>query len=106
MQRVCFRLRVRADRLEEYRQRHQRVWPEMLDALRVAGWRNYSLFAAADGLLIGYLECDDFAAARAAMAVTEVNRRWQEEMAGFFENLDGLAPDQGLVRLDEVFHLD
>ena len=49
-----------------------------------AGWRNYSLFLADDGTLIGYLECEDFAAAQAAMAATEVNARWQQEMAEFF----------------------
>ena len=45
MERVCFELRVRADRLDEYRERHRAVWPEMLAALREAGWTNYSLLA-------------------------------------------------------------
>ena len=55
MERVCFLARVRSDRLEEYRARHQEVWPEMTDALRSAGWTNYTLFLADDGLLVGYL---------------------------------------------------
>ena len=105
MERVCFLLQVRPDRLEEYRARHRAVWPEMLDALRRAGWRNYSLFARDDGLLVGYLETDDFAAAQAAMERTEVNARWQAEMAEFFELPGGERPDTGLQRLDEVFHL-
>ena len=106
MERVCFLLQVRPDRLEEYRARHRAVWPEMLDALRRAGWRNYSLFARDDGLLVGYLETDDFAAAQAAMERTEVNARWQAEMAAFFELPGGERPDTGLLRLDEVFHVD
>jgi L-rhamnose mutarotase len=105
VQRVCFLLKVRPDRLDEYRERHKAVWPRMLDALRETGWRNYSLFLAGDGLLVGYLETDDFEAARAAMAATEVNARWQAEMAPFFEDLDG-RPDEGMVALTEVFHLD
>jgi L-rhamnose mutarotase len=105
MERVCFLLRVRPDRLEEYRARHRAVWPEMLDALSAAGWRNYSLFAAEDGLLVGYLETDDFEAAQRAMAQTDVNARWQAEMAEFFELPRGERPDTGLVRLEEVFHL-
>ena len=40
------------------------------------------------------------------MAATEVNARWQAEMAEFFEELDGLAPDQGFLVLEEVFHLE
>ena len=101
MERVCFLLRVRPDRLDEYTARHREVWPEMLDALRAAGWRNYSLFLHGDGLLVGYLETDDFAAALAGMEETEVNARWQADMAPFFEQ----GPDDGFERLDEVFHL-
>jgi len=106
MERVCFLGRVRPDRLAEYRERHAAVWPEMLDALRQAGWSNYSLFLAGDGLLIGYLETDDYAAALDRMARAVVNGRWQAEMAEFFTDLDGLPPDQGFRRVAEVFHLD
>ncbi len=105
MERVCFLGRVRPDRLAEYRERHAAVWPDMLDALRQAGWANYSLFLTGDGLLIGYLETDDYATALDRMAQAPVNGRWQAEMAGFFTDLDGLPPDQGFRRVDEVFHL-
>jgi len=105
MQRVCFLLKVRPERLEEYKARHQAVWPEMLEALRASGWHNYSLFLRQDGLLVGYLETDDFAKALEGMAQREVNARWQAEMAPFFE-LQGSRPDQSLLHLEEVFHLD
>ncbi|MFF5895901.1 L-rhamnose mutarotase [Streptomyces argenteolus] len=103
MQRVCFLLKVREDRKDEYRERHAAVWPEMLAALSEAGWHNYSLFLREDGLLVGYLETEDFDAAREAMARTEVNARWQSEMAGFFEQEE--AADEAMVPLTEVFHL-
>jgi L-rhamnose mutarotase len=106
MQRVCFLLKVKPDRLEEYKVRHQTVWPDMLAALRDTGWHNYSLFLRDDGLLVGYLETPDFDAARAGMADSDVNARWQDEMAPFFEELEGRRPDQGLLVLEEVFHLD
>ncbi len=105
MQRVCFLLKVRADRIEEYRARHADVWQEMREALSASGWHNYSLFLREDGLLVGYLETDDFAAAQEAMAATEVNARWQAEMSGFFESLDGARPDEAMRPLTEVFHL-
>ena len=95
MERVCFLARVQPDRLEEYRARHRVVWPEMLDALREAGWGNYSLFLTEDGLLVGYLETGDFASAQQRMAVTAVNERWQAEMAPYFADLDGGRPDEG-----------
>jgi L-rhamnose mutarotase len=104
--RYCFLLRVRPDRMEEYRRRHEKVWPEMLSALADTGWRNYSLFLGDDGLLVGYVEADDLQASLAAMARTDVNTRWQAEMAPFFAGLEGRGPDEGLVLLDEIFHLE
>ena len=106
MERVCFLGRVRAERLAEYRERHERVWPGMRDALRQAGWSNYSLFLTEDGLLVGYLETDDYQAALRRMAETEVNARWQADMAPYFTELDGRPPDQGFRRITEIFHLD
>jgi L-rhamnose mutarotase len=105
MERICFVLQVKPDRLDEYKRRHREVWPEMLSALRETGWGNYSLFLRDDGMLVGYLETEDFAAARAGMAGREVNERWQKEMADFFQQPDGVLPDRAMQPLEEVFHL-
>ena len=106
MQRVCFQLQVRPDRLDEYKRRHREVWPEMLRALKRSGWNNYSLFLRQDGLLIGYLETESLHAAQAAMQLEEVNSRWQDEMSEFFVDLEDARPDTGFVELEEVFHLE
>ena len=100
--RYCFNLQIRPERIAEYVERHQAVWPEMQDALRATGWRNYSLFLRSDGLLVGYVEADDLAASQAAMAALDVNTRWQAQMAPFFT---GGSPDDGFPLLTEVFHL-
>jgi L-rhamnose mutarotase len=105
-QRVCFCLQVKCDQLDEYVERHKQVWPEMLDALRAAGWRNYSLFLRNDGLLIGYLETDDFNRAVREMRETEINLKWQAEMVPFFEGQDARHADGQMKPLPEVFHLD
>ena len=89
MERVGFRLKLKKDLLDEYVERHREVWPEMLAALSATGWTNYSLFLDRDdATLFGYFETPDLDAARAGMAATEVNKRWQSEMAHFFEELD------------------
>ena len=106
MERVCFLARIRPDRLDEYRAAHRVVWPEMTAALREAGWANYTLFLTGDGLLVGYLETDDFDAARQQMEQAAVNDRWQAEMAPFFADAGGLRPDEGFRRITEIFHLD
>jgi L-rhamnose mutarotase len=106
-ERVCFVLHVRPDRVDEYVAAHEHVWPEMLGALSRAGWHNYSLFVRPDdGLVIGYLETDDFAAAQSRMAATEVNARGQAGMADFFQNPAGVLPDEAMKPLTEYFHLD
>ncbi len=93
--------------LEEYKRHHRDVWPEMLDALRRNGWRNYSLFSREDGLLFGYFEAEeDFAAALAGMSGENANARWQEFMAPYFEIPSGAHPDQMMLELEEVFHTD
>jgi L-rhamnose mutarotase len=106
MERVCFLLQVKRDRLDEYKERHKTVWADMLQALRETGWHNYSLYLRDDGLLVGYFETPSLAAAVAGMQRREVNARWQAEMGEFFEALGGRAPDTGFLRLEEVFHLD
>lgn len=106
MQRVCFQLQVKPDRIEEYKRRHAAVWPDMLQALHETGWHNYSIFLRPDGLLIGYLETPSLDEARAGMAAREVNDRWQAEMSEFFVDLGDAAPDEGFLELEEIFHLE
>jgi len=106
VERVCFQLQVKQARVAEYAARHAEVWPEMLRALAATGWHNYSLFLRADGLLIGYFETPSLAGAVTGMQAAPVNARWQAEMADYFEDLDGAAPDTGFLQLTEVFHLE
>jgi L-rhamnose mutarotase len=105
MNRVGFLFKVRQDRLQEYREHHRHVWPEMLNALSETGWHNYSLFLREDGLIFGYFETEQsLAVAQAKMAAKEVNTRWQQFMAPFTDA--SARPDESFVELEEVFHLD
>ena len=104
MERVGFTMRLLPGQEAEYRRRHGAVWPDMLEALRSAGARNYSIFLRGIDLF-AYLEVDDFAAFRASMAATPINDRWQAEMATLIDPLTD--PATGFhQRLEEVFHLD
>jgi L-rhamnose mutarotase len=107
MQRVAFLLKVKPDKLEEYKKHHQAVWQEMLDALRRTGWHNYSLFVREDGLLFGYFEAEEsFQKSLDGMAREEINKKWQDFMAPYFENIGGAHADKNMQELVEVFHLD
>jgi L-rhamnose mutarotase len=98
-------LQIKPERLEEYKARHRSVWPDMLAALHETGWTNYSLFLRPDGLLVGYLEAENFASALAGMAARGVNERWQREMAEFFLHKPGVLPDRAMTPLEEIFHV-
>ena len=105
MKRVGFQFKVRQDRLDEYKEQHKQVWPEMLDALRETGWHNYTLFMRPDGWIFGYFETDaDLASAQAKMAAKDVNTRWQEFMSSYMDA--NARPDETFVELEEYFHLD
>ena len=66
-QRSAFVLEVRPERIDEYIEAHGKVWPEMLDALRRAGIRNYTIFRNGTQVF-GYFESDDLEAASRFMA--------------------------------------
>ena len=107
MKRVGFLLKVRQEKLQEYKEHHTAVWPEMLEALHRNGWHNYTIYSREDGLLFGYFETpESFQAALAGMSHEAINSRWQEFMAPYFENLGGQHPDESMLELEEVFHLD
>jgi L-rhamnose mutarotase len=101
-QRSAFVLHVKPDRIDEYVEAHAHVWPEMLQALRDAGIRNYSIFRSGNDVF-GYFESDDLERAAAYMEEQEVNARWQDAMARLLEERVADAGPQGLV---EIFRLD
>jgi len=101
-QRAGFVLHVRPDRIDAYVEAHRRVWPEMLDALREAGIRNYTIFRAGEDVF-GYFEADDLEAADRFLAGQEVSARWQDAMAEFLQER---VPDGGPAPLEQIFRLE
>jgi L-rhamnose mutarotase len=109
MKRVGFLIKVKEELIDEYKRRHEAVWPEMLEAITRSGWHNYSLFMREDGLLFGYFETyESLEAALQNLGAEEVNTRWQEYMRDFFEDASRGAgrADENMIELLEVFHLD
>ncbi len=105
MQRIAFimHLNDEAD-AEEYKRRHDEIWPEMLDALRQAGIHNYSIYRQGT-TLFAYLECEDFQRMAATLRDDPVNQRWQQYM-GPMMTIE-VDPTTGWVPLlPEMFHMD
>eukprot|EP00054_Salpingoeca_dolichothecata_P013780 m.77096 g.77096 ORF g.77096 m.77096 type:complete len:110 (-) comp20653_c0_seq1:161-490(-) len=109
MKRIAFQFHATDDpELQaQYKEHHKNVWPEMKAALKRAGWHNYSLFMRKDGLLFGYFETElSLQECLANMEKEEINAKWQKEMQKFFPAESSKRPDQQMIELEEVMHLE
>jgi L-rhamnose mutarotase len=103
-ERGVFVLVVDPDRVAEYDARHAAVWPEMLEALDVSGFHNYTGFRRGRQVVY-YGEFEpDMTTALARMGETDVNRRWGDSFEGIITTLtDELGH---VIGAREVFHQD
>lgn len=104
MERLCHVFRVTPGSEAEYVRRHVEIWPELVEAMKGAGFRNYTLFRR--GLeVIAYCECEpDVEICFARFAELGVGERWQASMEGI---VAGLLDEHGqLIRYHEDWHLD
>ncbi len=104
MQRVAFQLRIREGCIEAYDQAHREVWPDLLAELQRFGVREYSIFRR-DRQLVLYMHVPDFEQLIARLRESDVNRRWQEQMAPLFEPVPDLREDEPYARMTEVFYM-
>jgi len=104
MERLCFLIELEPGAEQEYERRHDELWPEMHQALKAAGYTNYSLFRRGS-TVIGYAECvPDVATVLRTMAASPVTPRWNESFQGIIRRITDDAGD--LIRAAEVWHLD
>lgn len=104
MERFCFTFEIKPGTEDEYKRRHDEIWPELVQAIEDAGLSNYSLFRRG-AQVVAYVECEpDAATAFAKVGAHEANARWS---AWFEDVIVSLTDEAGnLRRLEEVWHLD
>ena len=100
-------IRVKADRLEEYKRHHAAVWAAILDMIGRCNIRDYSIFHK-DGLLFAYFEYvgDDFDADMAKMAADPETQRWWDLVKPMQDPLETRAEGEWWANMEEVFHTD
>lgn len=106
MKRHGFLFSIRPELKAQFKKDHDEIWPDMVTAIREAGFRNYSIFFREDGTLFGYYECEDASKAAEYMSRAEVNPRWQKVMERYFVKKDPAVIGPETEALEEVFHLD
>ena len=107
MKRYGMLIRVRPEMVEEYKRLHANVWPKVLEIIRGANIRNYSIFLH-DGLLFGYFEYvgEDYEADMARIAADETTQEWWKLTEPCQEPLDTRAEGDWWAEMEEVFHCD
>lgn len=104
MARSAFKMRLKPGAEAIYKEKHDAIWPEMVDLLHRQGVHNYSIFRA--GLdLFAYLEqAEEAPAGKKNGTIDQVLRDWWLMMEPYMEYNDDHTPKTW--PLDEVFHLD
>ena len=104
MIRKGFKMKLYENMTEEYKKRHDNLWPEMIKMIHEYGGKNYTIFLDEEtNILFGYLEIldDDL---WNKTAETEICKKWWEYMADIMETNPDNSPVA--VSFKEVFHLD
>jgi L-rhamnose mutarotase len=105
MPRYAFKLRIKAEAIEEYESEHKRVWPELLAKLKAVGISEYSIFRRGQDLTL-VLRVDDFEKAWDELDRDPVNQRWQQFMGRLFEPVPDQRNGERFAMLQEVFYLE
>jgi L-rhamnose mutarotase len=107
VQRIASVLRLRPEHAVQYRALHAAVWPEVLEVLRRAHVRNYSIFER-DGYLFSYLEYEGegYADDMARVAADAATQRWWALTDPCQERLETAAAGEWWAPATEIFHLD
>ena len=79
MERYAWKGMVLKGKKDEYIKRHDEIWPEMVEVLRKAGIRNYTIWNVGNELF-GYYECDSVEEAAKVQAESPVVDKWNEYM--------------------------
>ena len=104
MQRLCFTFELHEGAEAEYKRRHDEIWPELVTAIKGAGFSNYSLFRRGTQV-IAYAEVDpDLSTAMAKLGESEHNARWAKWFEELIVNLTDARGN--LMTCTEVWHLD
>ncbi|MAP39522.1 MAG: hypothetical protein CL879_07895 [Dehalococcoidia bacterium] len=104
MERACFTFEIYPDKVDEYKRRHDEIWPELVEVIRNSGAKNYTLFRRGTQV-IAYVECHpDIATTFSLAGAHEISARWSE----WFEDvIVSLVDEEGnQFSAEEVWHLD
>jgi L-rhamnose mutarotase len=107
MKRYGMVIRVRPEKLEEYKRLHAAVWPAVLDMIKRCNIRNYSIYHK-DGYLFSYFEYTgrNFKADMAKMAADPTTQKWWAVCKPCQDPLPTCKKGEWWAEMEEVFHCE
>jgi L-rhamnose mutarotase len=107
MQRYGMLINVRPEKIEEYKELHAAVWPEVLKMITECNIRNYSIYLK-DNTLFSYFEYigNDFDGDMALMAADPITQKWWDVCKPCQEAVETRKDGEWWANMLEVFHLD
>jgi L-rhamnose mutarotase len=107
MQRYGMLIKVRPEKLDEYKELHANPWPGVLKTIHDCNIRNYTIYLK-DGFLFGYYEYigEDYAADMVKMAADPVTQEWWKRTDPCQEPLSTRKEGEWWAIMEEVFHCD
>ena len=103
-ERIAFTMKLKPGFEEEYRRRHDEIWPELSTLIRAAGVSDYSIFLDSETLTLFAVQKKEPGTLTRPLAEEPVMRRWWAYMKDIMDaNPDNSPVVKSLV---EVFHLD
>lgn len=104
MKRLAFKMQLNPGQKEEYKKRHNELWPELKTMLKKAGVNEYSIFLDEEtNILFAFQKLSNEGSSQ-DLKQTEIVKKWWEFMADIMET----NPDNSPVskELEEVFYME
>ena len=105
MKRLGMMIGIKPDKIEDYKELHRNVWPEILENLTELNCRNYSIFLK-NNMLFGYMEYhgDDYDRDMKLMAANKKVQKWWTLCEPCQEPLENRKVGEWWSLMEEVFH--
>jgi len=101
---TAFKMKLLPGFQEEYKKRHDEIWPEVSELLKESGVSDYSIFLDEDTNTLFAVQQQDSSASSQDLGQHPVIQRWWAHMADIMETNSDNSPVSGLLKM--VFHLD
>ncbi len=104
MSKLAFKMKLKPGFKEEYKKRHDELWPELKDLLKQSGISDYTIFLDEETNTLFAVQKQEGNQSSQDLGSTEVVKKWWAYMADIMDT----NPDNSPVStpLEEVFHLD